>query len=336
MCNGGLGVAALAIADEEKTKAETVLDYVAKNMPVVMKLYAPDGGFAEGLTYWSYGTRYNVILLAAAKTAMDTDYGLTQQPGFSRTGQYRIHMISPINNSGVSFNYGDQNEPVGGAPMMLWLASQFTPPFYARAELDRKGAGGRWGLLWYDPKFAAPTANNVPLNAVYHGIEVASFRSAWNDPKAFFAGFKGGDNDGGHSHLDIGSFVLDAQGERWGMDLGIEAETYKFANASKRYTYYRIKAEGHNTLTISENTQQALSFSNQHTEGKSLITRFEGTGAAPFAIANLTDAYRPEVAGDNRAIDRGVRVALTVGSAENAGAHFGSLRIEPTTGKTKK
>ena len=41
-----------------------------------------------------------------------------------------------------------------------------------------------------------------------------------------------------------------------------------------------------------------------------------------FAIANLPDAYRPEVAGDNRAIDRGVRVALTVGGAENRRAFW--------------
>jgi hypothetical protein len=240
VCNGGLGVAALALADEEKTKAELVLGYVEKNMPQVMKLYAPDGGGAEGLTYWNYGTRYNAILLSATKTALDTDYGLSQQPGFRRTAEYRIHMISPINNANASFNYGDQNESVFGAPVMLWLANQFNNPFYARTELERKGAGGLWGLLWYEPKFAAPAASTVPLNAVYGGIEVASLRSAWNDPNAFFVGFKGGDNGGSHAHLDIGSFVFDALGERWGLDLGIESQTYVFANASRKYTYYLI------------------------------------------------------------------------------------------------
>ncbi|UYZ63420.1 heparinase II/III domain-containing protein [Hymenobacter weizhouensis] len=305
VCNGGLGTAALAIADEQPPLADSILTYVARNLPVTMQLYAPDGGSEEGLTYWNYGTRYNCLFIAAAQSALSTDLGLLQRPGFSQTGDYRLHMIGPLDRS---FNYADQNESVFGAPVMLWLARQFNNRFYARAELDRNGAGGVLALLWYEPSLGQPTPNVVPLNARFDRIDVATLRSSWTDPRAWYVGFKAGDNQANHAHLDIGSFVLDANGQRWGLDLGIEQETYKFANGSRRNTYYRIRTEGHNTLTISANDQQPLRFANQHPQGAARITRFDA--AAPFAITNMTNAYLP-FSTDARAltrVERGIRL----------------------------
>ena len=41
-----------------------------------------------------------------------------------------------------------------------------------------------------------------------------------SDAEALFIGFKAGDNRVNHSHLDLGTFVLDALGQRWAIDLG--------------------------------------------------------------------------------------------------------------------
>ena len=40
------------------------------------------------------------------------------------------------------------------------------------------------------------------------------------DAKGWFVGFKAGSNGVNHSHLDVGSFVLEAKGVRWAVDLG--------------------------------------------------------------------------------------------------------------------
>ena len=45
-------------------------------------------------------------------------------------------------------------------------------------------------------------------------------RSDWLDPSAMFVGIKAGTNRVNHSHLDLGTFVLDALGQRWAVDLG--------------------------------------------------------------------------------------------------------------------
>ena len=54
-----------------------------------------------------------------------------------------------------------------------------------------------------------------PRDAIFRGVEVATLRSEWESRDAVFVGFKAGDNKANHSHLDLGTFVLDALGKRW-------------------------------------------------------------------------------------------------------------------------
>ena len=52
-------------------------------------------------------------------------------------------------------------------------------------------------------------------------------------------------------HLDLGSFVFDNFGQRWAIDLG--ADNYGlpgYFTSPKRWSYYRLGTEGHNTITI--------------------------------------------------------------------------------------
>ncbi len=53
-----------------------------------------------------------------------------------------------------------------------------------------------------------------------------------------------------HNHLDLGSFVLDALGQRWAVDLGADDYNLPGYFGGQRYTYYRLRAEGHNTLVL--------------------------------------------------------------------------------------
>ena len=92
--------------------------------------------------------------------------------------------------------------------------------------------------------------SRTALDARYPAAHLAFFRSAWSDPKALYVGFKGGDNKANHSHLDLGTFVLDALGQRWAMDLG--PDDYNLPGyfespeerARERWTYYRLAHRG--------------------------------------------------------------------------------------------
>jgi hypothetical protein len=116
---------------------------------------------------------------------------------------------------------------------------------------------------------------------------VAILRSAWGDPKALFAGFKAGDNKANHSHLDLGSFVFDALGARWAMDLGSDDYNLPAYFGRERWNYYRLRAEGQNTLVLDPGLSP-----DQDPAAATRITRFHSTPERAFAIADLTSAYK--------------------------------------------
>lgn len=291
VCNGGMTVGALAVAEEEPTLARQILNHGRASIVNAMKSFAPDGGWAEGPGYWDYATEYNVFYLAALETALGTDFGLKGMPGFSVTSGFRMQSVGPL---GKTFNYADAGDRAGSAPQMFWLARTFRHPDAARHEIETmKGQVEIFHLLWSAGP-AWPAAEKRPLDAVYRGIDVAFFRSAWNDPKAVYVGFKGGDNAANHSHLDLGTFVLDALGERWALDLGGDDYNLPGYFGKQRWTYYRLRTEGHNTLTINEE--------NQAPRAKAPLIASGFRPGLGFAVADLTEAYAPRA----RRVLRGV------------------------------
>ena len=278
VCNGGIAIGALAIADEEPALAATILAHARRSLPRALDQYEPDGGWAEGPGYWHYATSYTVYLLAALDTALGNDFGLSDRPGLAHAGDFRIHCVGPLDRT---FNYADAADRAGHAPEMFWLARRYQEPRYAWHEERRAGRGAPWSLLWHRSLDEAPP--NPPLDKAFREIEVAFLRSAWDDPDAVFVGFKGGDNHANHSHLDLGAFVLDALGVRWAVDLG--ADDYNLPNyfGDKRWTYYRLRTEGHNTLT--------LDGENQAPAARAPLIGFGSSPERAFAVADLSAAY---------------------------------------------
>jgi len=280
VCNGGMTIGALAVADEEPQLAGHIVASAVRSIPRAMASYAPDGGWAEGPGYWSYATRYNVFFLAALESALGTDFGLCRLPGFDKAGMFRIYSVGPINQT---FNFADAHSGAGRACEMFWLARKFNQPIYAWHERQRGGSPDPWDLLWYDPRGEGPMAAGLSLDAYYKGIDVALFRSAWEDPKAIFVGFKGGDNKANHSHLDLGCFVLDALGERWAVDLGGDNYDLPGYFGNKRWTYYRLRTESHNTLVINGE--------NQDPKAPAPIVAFSSKPERALAVAELSKGY---------------------------------------------
>ena len=306
VCNGGLLAAALALADEEPELARTVIAGVRESLPVAVAAYDPDGAYPEGPAYWDYGTTYNVLALAMLDSALGTRFGLDESPAFQRTTVYRLVVQSP---TGLGFNYADGGAGMDAAPAYSWLAQQFGPPaavLHSRtllaAAVARKVSehgGDRFfalHALWFPAESAArhPTPD-PPLDFHFRGpAELAIFRSAWGDPQALFVGFKAGDNTAGHSHLDLGSFVLDADGVRWAVDLGPDNYNLPAYFGDQRWTYFRLNNCSHNTLTLGN----AL----QNSKAVAPIVAFGALPDRAFAVADLTPAYP----GAARRILRGV------------------------------
>jgi hypothetical protein len=281
VCNGGMIVAALAIADEEPELAREVLTKARKNLQHALAQYNPDGGWSEGPGYWSYGTSRTVRAIAALESALGTDLDIKKTPGFAETGNFHEHTTGPFN---YIFTFSDCGEVAYPEPSMFWFARQYQRPEYAIHE--RQVAEHRpeiFHLIWSGGSSPPPKLPaNFERDALFRNVDVACFRSAWEDPSATYVGFRCGYDNHGHGHLDYGSFILESQQERWAIDLG--AERYGPAYfSSKRWTFYRARNESHNTLTINGGIQNSRI--------RSPIVAFLSTPDHAYAVGDLSKTF---------------------------------------------
>jgi hypothetical protein len=316
VCHGGLTAGALAILELDPDLAARTVHNAVINVTHSMAAFAPKGSYPEGPGYWAYGTGYNVLLIGALESALGTDFGLSRTPGFDQTGQYPNLVGGP---SGAFFNYADGGSGRGPEPFLFWFATRFDRPDWLLGEPDRLGAGlaamarnpsasrgDRFlplTLLW-SGSASEPADIRMPLHWSSEGeTPITVHRSSWTDPNATFIGFKAGSPSANHGQMDIGSFVLDADGVRWAVDLGAEGyhgieargmNLWDRTQGSDRWTIFRQSNQGHNTLVIDDQLQHAAA------AGK--IVSFSDDPRFPHSLLEMSDVY----AGQARAVHRGI------------------------------
>ena len=306
VCNGGMTLGALAVAEDQWGQSDFILRSAITSIGHSLPGYAPDGVWAEGPVYWNYATSYTALFVSALQTALGTDGGFPGYPGLDRTGTFEVQMTGP---TGLHFNFGDADDTSRSHSELFWLSRVFNQPQLAFCERQRLAgefsqpiAGNEDRLLamnvvWYDGRGTAVDLQRLPLCQAFYGkAEVAVMRSAWNDPQAIYVGLKAGQNGGGHGHLDLGSFVLDADGQRWATDLG--PDDYGLhgyfdgkGQGAARWKIYRVGSNGHNTLTIDG--------TNQNVDSWAPLSCFKSDPNYARAIVDLSQAY-PQKAGSVR------------------------------------
>ncbi len=277
VCNAGMTYGALAIYEDNRGLAQKIINRAIKSIALPMSEYEPDGAYQEGYSYWAYGTSFNVLMISALEKALNKPFMLTTQSGFLKTPTYMQQMVGP---TGFSFNYSDSGLKGEFQPAMFWFANRLNNPSLLKFESDfvktndvKKTLGDRLlpaAMIWS----GAVNLDQVPVPKlnVWEGrgkTPVLLMRSSWTDPKSIFVGMKGGFPGINHGHMDVGSFVMDADGERWAMDFGMENYTtleaqgidlWNMTQNSQRWKVFRYMNTSHNTLTINGALQQAKSF----------------------------------------------------------------------------
>lgn len=312
VCNGSATVALMAIGDiereitlpsKEKVSmqefAAAILDTAFNALEDFILLeFMPDGAWSEGPSYWKYTLEYLVKFMASLETALGTAYGYDMTPGLDETAYFPMYMSGAVG----SLNYGDASDNKIIAPEELWIAKKYNNDKLASLHIDNmntlKEAGSELEMIWYEPE-AYSAGQTLALDKYFAGTEVATFRSKWHDSGASFLGLKAGNNVVSHGHYDLGSFVFEAMGQKWAVDLG--SDDYNLSGysdyAGKRLTYYRLNPEGHNTLVINpDGTAQ------QNIKAFAKIEKTESKDRGGFAITNLTDAYKDEVVSARRGV----------------------------------
>ena len=289
VCNSGLLIGALAIAEQDTTLASLIISNAIKYLPYSIKSYGPDGAWSEGPGYWDYATSYTAYGLSALDVALGSTFGLSAIKGLSEAAWFPMYTAGP---TGYFLNYADAGEKskLGAPSESMWLASAFQNNSFSDFIEDqlKTGTANVHHIIWYRPY--ASSANTRSLDKFFDGdVELFLSRSSWADNKALFFGIKAGYNKVNHGHLDLGNFEFDALGVRWARDLG--SDDYNLPDyftgtnqSSPRWTYYRLNSFSHNVPVLNNMNQDlsATSFFIKHSEGVQ----------EPLAIINFTSAYK--------------------------------------------
>ncbi|MFP5041235.1 heparinase II/III family protein [Parasediminibacterium sp. JCM 36343] len=272
VCNAGITFGALAVYEQQPTLSVQLIARAFKSIQIPMKAYVPDGTYPEGYMYWAYGTSFNVFFVDALQNLFGTDYGLSAAPGFGKTASFYENMLGPTR---LSFNYSDASNGANGLePAMFWFANQFKDPTLLWQERDNlmklspKDTRNRFlpaAMLWgkgIDPEKILP-----PSNKIWDGKSenpVALMRTSWQNPSAIYVGLKGGSPSASHGHMDVGSFVMDADGVRWSMDLGMQeyesleskgVKLWDMGQDAERWQVFRYNNLAHSTLAVNNGFQ---------------------------------------------------------------------------------
>jgi hypothetical protein len=121
-------------------------------------------------------------------------------------------------------------------------------------------------------------------------------RTSWTDPGAIYVAIKGGSPSVNHGHMDVGSFIMEAKGERWAMDFGMQdynsletagVNLWNMTQNSQRWDVFRYNNFVHNTLTVNNQLQLV--------GGYSEIINYSDDPSMMNAVTDITSVYKEKL-----------------------------------------
>ena len=268
VCHGGMVAASLAIADVDPELAAKTIARALDRMTHSVQEYGPNGVYPEGPSYWWYGTSYAVVASSVLTSALGTDFGISQSPGFLESARFRLIATAP---SGMFFNYSDASDQSDGqgSVLLAWFAAQTSDPllfeedFFERPNEAGPQAGlGLAYLSMYRSRQTTLPKTELPLAWAGRGINpIAVFRGRPGHPGQLYLATKGGRAALSHGNMDAGSFIFELNGVRWVLDPG--NQRYYLLNKigfnlagvcqdCERWTLITKGNQGHSTIMVND------------------------------------------------------------------------------------
>lgn len=335
VCHAGLLFGALAVAEDAPELARKITKRSVNGVTWSMLSYEPDGNYTEGPGYWSYGTSFNILLVAALESALGTDFGRSDSPGLLKTIQY---FESTFGATGKVWNYPDSGGGRMFEPTALWFTVKLDAPgvtynenrrlieLYQRSSQEKanrllsiyspilQGRLAYCAFLW-GPELSSVQDGKtvfknppVPKALGYVGIgnglcPVAFFRTSWTDPNAAWLGIKAGSPSSPHGHADAGSFVYEKNGVRWAIDLGPENYN-KIEQLGMKLWSNKQDSDRWKLFRYSNYSHNTLTVNGalQQMAGKGVFTETHigQAGEASSARIDLTSIYKKELESAHR------------------------------------
>ena len=273
--NCGALALSLVLADVYPQTARRLLLGSLRNAEPCFASYAPDGGFSESVAAWEKSSRALSLMILMLKSACGNDYGFSSVPGLTQTAYFPIYTETACG----AWNYHSCEAKsvdtsmlfalsrIGGDPVPAWLRRQ--------QILSGKKAVSVFDILFYTPASDA-LSPNLPLDAVYRKAGLCMMRSHWGED-ATFAALHGGRNREIGGDLDVGSFILEMDGERFFVETGGEESLPPML---------KRRAEGQNTIAIDPSSDEHLPDQNVDADGR--VTEMRSAPDRAYAVIDTT------------------------------------------------
>lgn len=318
VCNGGLVAAAIAVCEKYPERAHAVIEKaVNSNAEPMRKMYSPHGNYVEGYGYWQYGTLYEVLMLKMLEQSFGTDFGLSEIPGFLNTGDFIMFMKGICG----AFNHSDCGSKAGASTALWYFAEKLGRPDLLFNELGFMKTGK---YTFFESHYHLPAIMSFAVNIDMSGIvapqkniwygggdnPVVMVRKDWtsSDSDAYLA-VKAGKASNNHGHMDAGSFVYDAYGVRWSMELGMQSyakvekifkeswgNLWDLSQDSRRWTILRYNNFHHSTVTLNDGLHNV--------NGVSEVRQFIDTDKEKGMSLDMTEVF----AGQAKSVGRTVKM----------------------------
>lgn len=298
VCNTGMTLGALAVAEDYPQETDSILKNAAKYMPNCLKHFAPDGVCYESPAYWGYTNSYLALYLKAVMDNGGDKGNIAQLPGISKTALFYKRTLTP---AGRCFNYGNAGEGKENSPVFFLYSKLYNLPEIAewyRGELRKtlrehitQNQNFYLALPWFDTAVAGADAP-LPRMEVYHnGInDLIVFNGDRQKKGSVFLIAKGGEPKQAHQQLDCGTFLIEADSVCWTEDLG--SDDYALPGfwdgrpGGKRWSYFRNNNFSHNVLNIDHQLQ--------HASGEAFVCEEHPDAARPSATLDMTSLYQDQ------------------------------------------
>ena len=231
VCNAGMTMAVLAMAEDYPKETTVILDNAAKYMPNCLKHFAPDGVCYEGPAYWGYTVTYLSLYLKAVADNDGGKGGIDRLEGLDKTALYSKRTLTP---SGRIFNFANASKDPLNTPAYFFFSRHYGQPEVAawyREEIGRVIRNDMplnqlffLSLPWFDPAVSDGRQKGIPTLEVYHNTinDIVVFNGNRKKKGALFLIAKGGEPRQAHQQMDCGTFLVESEGICWTEDLGSE------------------------------------------------------------------------------------------------------------------
>lgn len=298
VCGSGMLHAAFLLIDEEDEnslltkKCKFLASQVIQSLEFPLGQIFPNGTTTEGFVYWDY---YLTSLSRATDLLVrmcSDDYSLLSAPGFDKSVDYGLYGQTAIG----AWPYSETAMDLGVYfPMSMFLYSKLTGDdekiqVLEAVKNELNIAGSVNYLLWNGGNLK-DTKINYPLDYYAPGDEISVMKSSWTDKNAIYLGALGGTTSITKSHFDKGTFLFEALGERWFIDLGKDNydinDNGTYWHEELRNRLYRLRTEGHNCLVINPTPDNF----GQEADVAAKVIRHESSDRGSISVYDLTDIY---------------------------------------------